>query len=110
MLRETYKHLACLAPAGNIPSIGSNLLSDVILHCNDFVDSKAMKLSDVDLAFIASNAYSNKKFPYRSDFIINPERQIIRYQFLEVMIRLALERFSLRQKMSALDAVKLFYE
>ena len=69
-----------------------------------------MKLSDVDLAFIASNAYGNKKFPYRSDFIINPERQIIRYQLLEVMIRLALERFSLRQKMSALDAVKLFYE
>ena len=45
-----------------------------MLRCNDFVDYKIMKISDVDLAFIATNAYGNKKFPFRTDTVLNPER------------------------------------
>ena len=40
LIRETYKHLACVAPAGNVPSIGMNSLSELMLKCNDFVDRK----------------------------------------------------------------------
>ena len=65
LFREAYKHLACLAPAGNIPSIGTNVLSDLMLRCNNFVDYKLIKLSDVDLAFIATNAYASKHYPFR---------------------------------------------
>ena len=60
LFREAYKHLSCLAPAGNIPSLGTNILSDTMLRCGDFVDYKVIKLSDVDLAFIATNAVGNK--------------------------------------------------
>ena len=88
LFREAYKHLACIAPAGNVPSIGTNVLTDLMLHCNEFVDYRLTKLSDVDLAFIATNATGNKQFPFRADIILNPERQIIRYQFFEVLMRL----------------------
>ena len=77
--REAYKHLACLAPSAEIPSLGANLLSELLLRCGDFVDYKYIKISDVDLAFIATNASGSKKFPFRTDEVINPERQLIRY-------------------------------
>ena len=65
LFREAYKHLSCVAPAGNVPSIGTNVLSDLMLRCGDFVDYKLTKLSDCDLAFIASNASAAKQFPFR---------------------------------------------
>ena len=99
-----------MAPAGNMPSMGMNVLTELMLKCNDFVDYKNTKLSDVDLAFIATNAVGSKNFPYRPDLIINPERQIIRYQFFEILIRLALERFNQKQKMTPVESIKVFYE
>ena len=108
--REAYKHLACLAPSAEIPSLGANLLSELLLRCGDFVDYKYIKLSDVDLAFIATNASGSKKFPFRTDEVINPERQLIRYQFLEVLLRLALERFVKKQRIKPVEAIKLLYE
>lgn len=93
MFREAYKNLSCLAPAGNVPSIGTNILSDLMLRCGEFVDYRLTKLSDVDLAFIASNAAASKQFPFSADLVLNPERQLIRYQFLEVIVKLGLERF-----------------
>mmetsp|Transcript_12226 Transcript_12226/g.16601 ORF Transcript_12226/g.16601 Transcript_12226/m.16601 type:complete len:95 (+) Transcript_12226:526-810(+) len=74
LFREAYKHLSCIAPAGNVPSLGTNVLTELMLRCNDFVDYRLTKLSDVDLAFIATNASGNKHFPYRADLIVNPER------------------------------------
>lgn len=60
LIRETYKHLAMLAPSGNVASIGMNSMTELMLKCNDLVDYKYIKLSDVDLAFIACNATGNK--------------------------------------------------
>ena len=54
--------------------MGTNILSDLLLRCNDFVDYKMTKLSDCDLAFIATNAVGARNFPYRAEVIINPER------------------------------------
>ena len=62
-----------------MPSLGMNILTDIMLRCNEFVDYKYTKLSDVDLAFIATNAVGAKNFPFRAEICINPERQIIRY-------------------------------
>ena len=83
-----------------MPSLGMNILTELMLRCNEFVDYKNTKLSDVDLAFIATNAAGAKNFPFRQEIIINPERQIIRYQFFEILMRLAIERFTQKQKMS----------
>jgi len=38
LIREAYKHLACAAPAGIIPSIGMNSISELLLKAKDFVD------------------------------------------------------------------------
>lgn len=65
LIRETYKHLACVAPAGNMPSLGMNILTEIMLKCNDFVDYKYIRLSDVDLAFIATNAIGARNFPFK---------------------------------------------
>ena len=87
-----------------------NVLTELMLKCNEFVDYKLTKLSDVDLAFIATNAVGNKNYPFRAEVIINPERQIIRYQFFEILIRLAMERFTQKLKMSVSEGIKVFYE
>jgi len=42
----------------------------------EFVDYKSLKLSDVDLACISTNAAGLKKF---GRMTTNPERQLIRY-------------------------------
>ena len=108
--RETYKHLACMAPAGNMPSLGMNILTELMLKCNGFIDYKLTKLSDVDLTFIATNAVGARNFRYEAETVINPERQIIRYQFFEILMRLAQERFTQKLKMSASEGVKIFFE
>lgn len=110
LIRETYKHLACVAPAGTMPSMGMNVLTELMLKCNDFVDYKSTKLSDVDLAFIATNAVGAKHYPFRLEVCINPERQIIRYQFFEILMRLAIERFTQKLKMPVVEGIKIFYE
>ena len=43
MIREAYKNLACIAPSGNIPSIGSESMTEMLLKCNDLVDHKNIK-------------------------------------------------------------------
>lgn len=68
-------------------SIGTNVFSDIIYNCGNMVDYKTLKLSDVDLEFITTKASSG----IRSR--TNPERQLIRFQFLEIFIRLGLVKF-----------------
>lgn len=94
IIREAYKHLACVAPSGNIASIGQNVMTGLMLDSNDFIDYKIMKLSDIDLAFIATNAIGSKSFPFKQEECNNPERQLIRFQFMEIITRLSLERFA----------------
>ena len=53
---------------GFVCSIGTNIFSEIIGNCNDFVDGKTFKLSDLDLEFVATNASIKKNNPR------NPER------------------------------------
>jgi len=64
------------------------VFSDIVYNLNGLVDYKTLKLSDVDLIFITTKA-SGMQFKTK----LNPERQIIRFQFLEVFVRLAIEKF-----------------
>ena len=54
--------------------MGMNVLTELMLKCNDFVDYRLTKLSDVDLAFIATNAVGARNFPFKQEEVINPER------------------------------------
>ena len=111
LIRETYKHMACVAPSGNIASIGTNVMNDLVSQCNGLVDYKYIKLSDVDLAFIATNATGTKNFPFKQEECNNPERQLIRYQFFEILVRLAFERFHAKgPKASRPNSIAMFME
>ena len=56
MLREIYKYYAAVSPAGNVFSIGSNVLNDIINTMGDLVDVQSLNLSDIDLEFVSTNA------------------------------------------------------
>jgi hypothetical protein len=85
---EAYKYLSALNPSGKYWSIGTNVFSETIFACNNFVDYITLKHSDVDLEFIATKASGSA-----IGWPTNPERQLIRYQFLEIFVRLALAKF-----------------
>ena len=48
-IRETYKHYAGVSPLGRIMCTGSGIISEILSKCNNFIDGKTIKLSDVDL-------------------------------------------------------------
>lgn len=52
------------------------------------IDYKTVKLSDVDLHFVSTLA-SGTQYKTRT----NPERQLIRFQFLEILVRLAIDKY-----------------
>lgn len=85
--REIYKHYAAVAPSGLIPSIGTNVLGDIIANCDDLIDYKTLKLSDLDLEFVSTKAAGGKKYEFF------PERQLVRFQFLELLVRLAITKY-----------------
>ena len=63
MIREAYKHLACISPHGNIPSLGNGIITEMTLKWPNFIDFKTMRNSDVDLCFITSNTTGNRIHP-----------------------------------------------
>ena len=56
--------------------------------CGNLVDGKTLKIADVDLGMIAVKAADMKK----GNKLI-PADQLIRYNFLEIMVRLAEQKY-----------------
>jgi hypothetical protein len=52
------------------------------------IDNKMLKLSDLDLEFVATKAGGTKKPGNR-----NPERALIRHNMIEVFIRVSMTKF-----------------
>lgn len=71
--RETYKHYSGLDPCKDVPSIGTTVFADLVQSCGDLMDSKTLKLADLDLEFVATKSGPKKSNPR------NPERSMIRY-------------------------------
>ena len=70
-LRETYKYLSGISPANGVPSIGQNVFSELVTQAK-IADGKLMKLADIDVEFISTNAATASKRPeYRK---LRPER------------------------------------
>ena len=93
LVKEAYKHLSCVTPSGNVPSIGMNIMTDLVLQCSNLLDFKTLKTSDCDLSYVTTLSKANIRFPFKEEECMNPERQLIRCQFLELLIRLALEKY-----------------
>lgn len=86
-IREIYKYFSAYEPQNSVPCIGTNVFSDIMNQCNA-VDSQYVMLSDIDIEMVASNAGKNKMSNPR-----NPERCLIRYQMIEMIVRLALRKY-----------------
>ena len=57
LIREAYKFYAGIIPSGIVPSIGQNILTEMVLSMHDnFIDYKSLKLSDLDLIVISVKA------------------------------------------------------
>ena len=103
--REVYKYYSAVAPAGMIFSIGTNTFSDIVSNCQGLVDNETLKLSDLDLEFVATNAgVAKHKF--------NPERQICRHELMEIFVRIAITKYYKTKLVESIpDAVfKIFNE
>ena len=48
-IRDIYKYYAGISPLGRVMSVGSGTLTELLGHCNNFVDNKSIKISDIDL-------------------------------------------------------------
>ena len=70
-IREVYKYYSAVSPAGQVFSIGTNAFSDIITNCEGSLDGRTLKISDLDLEFVATNAGSRG--------LRNPERQLVRH-------------------------------
>lgn len=64
------------------------MFSDCIYNCKGLVDYITLKQSDVDLEFIATKASANQ-----IKYDTNPDRQLIRFQFLEIFARLGISKY-----------------
>lgn len=84
-IRETYKFYAGISPCGPIPCIGQNAFNEII-NLTNIIDGKDLKLSDIDFEFIATKA-GNK------NMVLNPERWLVRYQLMEIFVRIALDKY-----------------
>lgn len=70
-----------------IPSIGTNVFGDIVTNLSDLIDYKTLKLSDIDLEFISTKAGGKSKYQYL------PERQLVRFQFMELLVRIAIVKY-----------------
>jgi len=59
-------------------SIGQNTFREIISHTN-IVDGNLCKFTDLDVEFIAVNAFA------KVESKLIPERQLVRYEFMEVI-------------------------
>jgi hypothetical protein len=89
--RESYKFTSGIDPMKDLTSIGINTFSDSITSLNGFIDGKNMMLSDLDLEFISTNA--GEKQSKR-----NPEKKLVRHNWIEIFVRLAVTRFVKKEK------------
>lgn len=100
-----YKYYAAVSPAGSIFCIGGNVFSDIMSRFDDLIDGNTLKLADIDLEFVSTNAAMKKNNPR------NPERALVRFQMMEIFTRIALTKYFKKGDVpTQLDAVKKIFE
>lgn len=104
LMRECYRYYAGSNPCGIVPCIGQNAFNEII-NATGIVDQNIIKLSDIDFEFIVTKSGAKKNE-------MNPERWLIRYQFMEVFVRIALHKYHKSKRVeSQYEAVeKLWHE
>jgi hypothetical protein len=65
--------------------LGTNCFQDLANGCS-LVDGELLKLADLDLEFISTNAGIKNQ-------ALNPDRALVRYQVMEVLVRIAIQKY-----------------
>ena len=76
----------------------------MVLSMTDFIDYKSLKLSDVDLHVITIKANGVRQF---GTILTHPERQLVRYQFMEIIFRLGVDK---HKQLKPSQALKRMFE
>ncbi|KAL4468591.1 hypothetical protein ABPG74_005094 [Tetrahymena malaccensis] len=86
-IRIFYKYHSSLGMIGDIPAISQ---SQFIALANKMKisDGKLYKIADIDYNFIAALSNTVKQQNYR-----NPDKAVIRFQFLELIVRIACDKY-----------------
>ena len=61
-----------------------------IIQQSGIIDGRFLKLSDVDLEFIATNSGGNDA---NQDKRLNPDRHLVRPEFMEAFVRIGLQKY-----------------
>lgn len=62
-------------------------MTELLGRCPDFIDSKHIKISDIDLGVIACNGGRRGGNP------LSPNNALVRFQIIEVLVRLAVDKY-----------------
>lgn len=89
VIRDSYKYLAGQDCLNNLPSVGGLVLGQFFAQAGDFVDNKTIGLKDLDLAKAAVKGKDLKKTGNSNI----PADRIVRYNFLEIFIRLCKTKY-----------------
>lgn len=107
-MRECYKYYAGTSFVKNVPSIGSNAMTDLLTTANA-IDNKLLKMADIGIDFIATNV--GQKPPDPKWRHLNPDRLLVRDEFMQIFVRLASSKY-LKSKMylTYTDALKALFK
>jgi len=104
-IRDIYKYHSALDPCNNVFAISENVIFDIIKKANA-IDNESLKIPDVNLEFITTNTMEANQKSSK----LNPERFLIRYEFFEFLIRIALRKFKKFEDLSKTQACTKFME
>ena len=89
VIKDAYRVQAGLSSAGTVISVPLNQYT-VFLQELDLIDNFNFKQADADRMFIAINTFFEGKRE-----ALNPANSLVRYQMLELLIRVAMEKYPL---------------
>ncbi|KAL4468590.1 hypothetical protein ABPG74_005093 [Tetrahymena malaccensis] len=87
LIRNFYKYHSSIGMIGDIPAISQSQFL-ALANKMKLTDGKQFKIADVDHNFISAISNTVKERNY-----LNPEKSIIRFQFLELVIRIICDKY-----------------
>ena len=85
-IRECYKNYAGISPSNQVFCISKTLFNEILNSVHPSIIDSNLTITAIDLEFITTiSGVRGGKF--------NPTRDLVRYQFLEVFVRLAIHKY-----------------
>lgn len=88
-IRHAYKQCAGEDIINSFAAVGSGTFTRLMQNCGDYIDMKVIKTSDLDIAKSTVKGKDGNRPSHKNI----PLDKLIRYNFLEIFIRLSKDRF-----------------